>query len=131
MSVRCPPVCLSVNVSHFHLLLLSLLANFNLTWNNGSLDKKKKRFICLNASFVEWDSSVIKWRTMPFIEKRDKSHSMEICWPFLSIYFSRNTGPISTKLDTKLPWVKGMWICSNKGLQLVLRDNNCNHFDDF
>ena len=33
----------------------------------------------------------------------------------LRIFFSKNTEPISTKLRTKHPWVKGMWVCSNNG----------------
>ena len=31
------------------------------------------------------------------------------------IFFSRTTGPISTKLGTKHPWVKGIQVCSNEG----------------
>ena len=31
------------------------------------------------------------------------------------IFFSRTTGPISTKLGTKHPWVKGIQIYSNEG----------------
>ena len=32
--------------------------------------------------------------------------------------FSRTTEPISTKLDTKHPWIKGIQVCSNEGLIL-------------
>ena len=31
-----------------------------------------------------------------------------------NFFFSRSTGPISTKLRTKHPWVKGIQACSNK-----------------
>ena len=31
------------------------------------------------------------------------------------IVSSRTNGPISTKLGTKHPWVKGSQVCSNKG----------------
>ena len=31
------------------------------------------------------------------------------------IFVSRTTGPISTKLGTKHPWVEGMQVCSNEG----------------
>ena len=31
-------------------------------------------------------------------------------------FFSRTTGPVSTKLGTKhIPWVRGIQFCSNKG----------------
>ena len=33
----CPSVCLSVNFSHFHLLLQNHWANFNQTWHKASL----------------------------------------------------------------------------------------------
>ena len=33
----------------------------------------------------------------------------------LNIFFSRTTEPISTKLGTKHPWVKGIQVCSNEG----------------
>ena len=32
----------------------------------------------------------------------------------LQIFFSRTTEPISTKLGTKYPWVKGIHVCSNE-----------------
>ena len=32
----------------------------------------------------------------------------------LKIFFSRTTGPISTNLGTKHPWVKGIQVCSNE-----------------
>ena len=35
-------------------------------------------------------------------------------WNF-KIFCSRTTGPISTKLGTKHPWVKGSQVCSNEG----------------
>ena len=35
------------------------------------------------------------------------------CWNFK--IFSRTTGPISTKLATKRPWVVGIQVCSNDG----------------
>ena len=35
------------------------------------------------------------------------------------IFFSRTTGPISTKLGTKHPWVKGIQVCSNEGPYLL------------
>ena len=46
-SVVCLSVRLSVNFSHFHLLLQNHWANFNQTWHKASLD--------------EGDSSLLKW----------------------------------------------------------------------
>ena len=46
---------------------------------------------------------------------------IKICPSSLSSYlitfssFSRTTGPISTNLGTKYPWVKGINVCSNEG----------------
>ena len=36
-----------------------------------------------------------------------------VCILFLTFIFSRTTGPISTKLGEKYPWVKGIQVCSN------------------
>ena len=38
--------------------------------------------------------------------------------------FSRTTGPISTKLGTKYPWVKGIQVCSNEGPRPFQRGDN-------
>ena len=38
--------------------------------------------------------------------------------------FSRTTGPISTKLGTKHPWVKGIQVCSNEGPRPSQRGDN-------
>ena len=40
------------------------------------------------------------------------------------IIFSRTTGPISTKLGTKHPQVKGIQVCSNEGPHLFPRGDN-------
>ena len=55
LSVR-PSVCLSVNFSHFHLLLQNHWTNFNQTW--------------LKAYLGEGDSSLVKWRAPPFSKGR-------------------------------------------------------------
>ena len=59
-SVLCPSVrlsvCLSVNFSHFHLLLQNHCANFNQTWHKASLG--------------EGDSSLFKWMAPPFSKGR-------------------------------------------------------------
>ena len=39
-----------------------------------------------------------------------------VCKLHIFIFFSRTTGPISTKVDTKHPWVMGIQVCSNEGL---------------
>ena len=40
------------------------------------------------------------------------------------IYFSRTIEPISTKLGTKHPWVKGIQVCSNEGPRPFPRGDN-------
>ena len=39
-------------------------------------------------------------------------------------FFSRATRPISTKLGTKYPWVKGIHVCTNEGLCPLQRGDN-------
>ena len=47
-------------------------------------------------------------------------------------FFSRTLGPISTKLGTKYPWVKGIQICTNEGPWFIQSgDNNENTFTKF
>ena len=43
---------------------------------------------------------------------------------FFKLFFSRITGPISTKLGTMPPWVKGIQVCSNEWSHLFLRGDN-------
>ena len=55
---------------------------------------------------------MFKWRAMPFFKGRllcnckKTKQNLE--------FFSRTTGPISTKLATVHPWVKGIQVCSNE-----------------
>ena len=42
-------------------------------------------------------------------------------WQNLRIFFSRTTGPISTKPDTKHPWVKGIQSYTNKDHSILKR----------
>ena len=49
---------------------------------------------------------------------------MKIHWWNLKIFFSRTTEPISTKLGTKHPWMKGIQICSNEGPCFFSRGDN-------
>ena len=55
-SIVCTSVRLSVNCSHFHLLLQNHWANFNQTWHKVFL--------------VKGDSSLFKWRATPFPKGR-------------------------------------------------------------
>ena len=43
----------------------------------------------------------------------------------LKIFFSRTTGPISTKLVTMHPWVKGIQVYSNEGPSPFPWGDNC------
>ena len=97
----CLSVRLSVKISHFHLLLQNNWANFNQNLHT--------------PSFGEGDSSFLKWRAMS-LPSGDNNEIAKIHWQTLNIFFSRNTGPISTKLGTKQPWVKGIqFFFSNEG----------------
>ena len=49
---------------------------------------------------------------------------VKIHWRNLKIFFSRTTEPISTKLFTKHPWVKGIQVCSNEGPHPFPRGDN-------
>ena len=48
----------------------------------------------------------------------------KIPWRNLKIFFTIPTGPISTKLGTKYPWVKGIHVCSNEGPNPSPRGDN-------
>ena len=54
----------------------------------------------------------------------DNKDIEKINWRNSKTFFSRTTEPISTKLDTKHPWVKGIQVCSNKWLRPFSRGNN-------
>ena len=52
-------------------------------------------------------------RPHPF-PRGDNYKIVKIHWQNLKIFFSRTNGPISTKLGTKSPWVKGIQVCANE-----------------
>ena len=87
------------NLSHFH-LLQNHSANFHQTLHKASLDKG--------------DSSLFKWRALPFSKGRWLWKSENTLRNF-KIFFSRTTEPISTKLGTNHPWVKGIQVRSKEG----------------
>ena len=55
-----------------------------------------------------------KERPNPLLKGRLQQYSENTLTRFLKIFFSRTTEPISTKLGTKHPWVKGIQVCSNE-----------------
>ena len=91
LSVR-PSVCLSVNCSHFHLLLHNHWANFNQTWHKVFLG--------------EWDSSLFKWRTKPWANSNQTWHKA-----FLDkrIQVCSNEGPRSFLWGDNYGMVKKHW----------------------
>jgi hypothetical protein len=91
---RCPSVC---KLLHFRPLLQNHWANFNKTWHKSSLEEE-----ILNCS-NEGDC---------LSPREDYSKRVKIHW---KIFFSRTSRPISIKLGTHYPWVKGIQVCSNKG----------------
>ena len=92
-------VVVDVNFSHFHFLLQNHWANFNQytkhPWEKGIQ-------VCSNEGH----------RPFP---RGDNYEIVKIHWWNLKIFFSRTTGPISTKLGIKHPRVKGIQVCSNEG----------------
>ena len=102
-------VLVIVNFSHFHPLLQNHRANFNQTWHKASLG--------------EGNSSLFKEGPRPF-PRGDNYEIVKIHWRNLKIFFSRTTEPISTKLGTKHPWVKGIQVCSNEGPRPFTRGDN-------
>ena len=56
--------------------------------------------------------------------KGDNYEIVKIHWWNVKVFFSRTTGPISTKLCTKHPWVKGIQVCSNEGPRPFPRGDN-------
>ena len=103
----CVSVCLSVNFSHFHLLLQNHRANFNLA-----------------QSILGWKGLKFFNEGSCFFPRGDNYKIVIIHWRNLKISSFRTTGLISTKLGTKHPWVKGIQVCSNEGPCLFPRGNN-------
>ena len=54
----------------------------------------------------------------------DNYKMVKIHWRNLKIFFSRTTEPISTKLGTKHPWMKGIQVYSNEGPRPFPRADN-------
>ena len=57
---------------------------------------------CLNAGPLQFS-------------RGDNKEIAKRLWPALKIFFLRITGPVSTELVTKHPWVLGNHVCSNEG----------------
>ena len=87
-----------VNYSHFLSHLQKHWANYNQTWHKASLGDE--------------DSSLLKWGPCPFPRGND-FEIVKIHWRNIKI-FSRTTGAISTKFDTKHLWVKVIQNYSNE-----------------
>ena len=58
-----------------------------------------------------------------FVIKFDHCPSSSLYTFHISIFFSRTTEPVSTKLGIKQPWMKGIQVYSNEGPSLSPRDN--------
>ena len=102
-SVVCLSVCLSVCPSVFSYFRL-LLQNH---WANSTKLGTKHPWVegiqvCSNEG--------------PCPSPRgDNSEIVNLYSKYLKILFSRTTGPITTKLNTKHPWVGWIQVCSNTG----------------
>ena len=84
-------------------LLQNFWVNFNQTWHKHSWVKSIQ--VCANEGSC-------------LIPRGDNDEIAKIHCRNLRNLFSRTSGPISTKLDTKHSWVKGIQICSNEGHSL-------------
>ena len=97
-----------VNFSHFHFLLKNHKANFNQPWHK--------------ATFGVRDSSLFKW--WAHFPRGDNYEIAEIHWQIKKIFFSRTTGPISIKIGTNHPWVKGILVYSNEKPRIFPKGDN-------
>ena len=90
------------------------MANFNQTWHKVFLSKR--------------DSSLFKKRFVPF-SRGDNSKIVKIYFKFtkFKILFSRTSGPISTILDSKHPFVKRLNFWQIKD-HLILKKRGYNDF---
>ena len=76
--------------------------------------------------------SILGWRGFKFVQIKGPSlfqgeiitQIAKIYWSYLKIFFSRTTGPISTKLGTEHHWVKGIQVCWNEGPHLSQRGDS-------
>ena len=94
LSSVCLSVRPSVNFSHFQFLLQNNWANFNQTWHRSYLGEE--------------DSSLFKEGPRPS-QRGDNCEIVKIHWKLKKkIFFSRTTGPTSTKLGIKYSWMKGI-----------------------
>ena len=82
-----------------NLLLQNHRGNFNQTWHK--------------ASFGNWNLSLLQWRAMPFPKEILSGNKKIKNRQLLKIFFSRTSGRILSKLDTKHSWLKGIQVCSN------------------
>ena len=76
-------------------------------------------------SCISWIRLIISWLRL-FSSPEPKAVVVVVVVEtfHIFIFFSRTTGPISTKFGTKNPWLKGIPVCSNEGPHLFPRVDN-------
>ena len=95
---------------------LSLRTDSNIwTFKPISLSECLTYFPYFQFSSIEWP------RPFPRGENYEKA---EIYWQILKFFFSRTTGPISSKLGTKHSWLIGIKACTIEGPYLFPRGDN-------
>ena len=99
---------MSLNFSHFH-LLQNHWANFNKTWHKVFLSEG-----------IQVRSNE---EPRPF-PRSDDYEIAKVHWWVWKIFFSRTTGPISSKLGTNHFWVKGIQVFTNEGPRCFSRGDN-------
>ena len=76
-------------------------------------------------SFLEWRGFMfVQMKGHAFFQAEIIAKKRKCIDEIFKILFSRNAGPISTKLCPKHTWVKGMQVCSNKGPEPFARGKN-------
>ena len=103
--------CLT-STSNGHRYMAEILLIQRKTQNNQSINqffdlKIKNRLQVL--AHLSW---ILKWAFLITC----RPASVRLLTFHIFDFFSITTGPTSTEFDTKYPWVKGIQICSNKGL---------------
>ena len=96
-----------MSVVRRHRCCVVVVVNYN--WHKASLGKRIQ--VCSNEGF------------RPFL-RGDNCEMAKIHWQNLKNVFSKTTGPFSTKLGTKNPWVKGFQVINIRGSAHSQRGDN-------
>ena len=107
------------------------LENYSVIWRHHHYRQRAANvdLTCFVPTRFDEDHSLTSWHKVslgkgiqvcsnegpPPSQRGDNWEIIKINWQLLKIFFYRTTGPISTKLGTKCPLVKGIQVCTNEG----------------